>query len=149
MTATRSRAPSKLAPPPGELCINVLRHGDVCVVMVAGELDMATAPQLKKTLETAWRHDGAIRALVVNVRDVTFCDARGLAPLFLTYAAAGRAGVEFCLAGCQPYLLRLLNILDEAGEIPRFPGLRPALAQLAQSSSDESTEPVRINVPLD
>jgi anti-anti-sigma factor len=117
--------------------------------MVAGELDMATAPQLKKTLETAWRHDGAIRALVVNVRDVTFCDARGLAPLFLTYAAAGRAGVEFCLAGCQPYLLRLLNILDEAGEIPRFPGLRPALAQLAQSSSDESTEPVRINVPLD
>jgi anti-sigma B factor antagonist len=138
MTATRSRAPSKLGPPPGELCINVLRDGDICVVMVAGELDLATAPQLKNTLDDAWRHNGAVRALMVNVRDVTFCDARGLAPLFHTYAAATRAGVEFCLAGCQPYLLRLLKILDDAGEIPTFPALRPGLTRVAQPSSRQS-----------
>jgi anti-sigma B factor antagonist len=149
MTATRSRTPIRFAPPPGALCINVLRDGGVCVVVVAGELDLATAPQLKQALEGAWRDNRSVRAMLVNVRDVTFCDARGMAPLFTTYAASRRAGVRFGLVGCPPQLLRLLNILDPSGEIPTFAGLRPALARLAPPSTSEPAEVVRTHASVE
>jgi anti-sigma B factor antagonist len=125
MTAARSRAPTKLASPPDELRINVVRDGGVCVVLVSGELDLATAPQLRQALDTAWRRGKAVRTLIVNVRDVTFCDAQGIGVLFTTYAAAARADVEFGLAGCGPRMLRLLSILDPGGQIPTFPAVAP------------------------
>ena len=132
MTAARSRAPTTMVlPPPDELCIDVVRDGDVCVVLVSGELDLATAPQLREALDTAWRHNKAVRVLIVNVHDVSFCDARGLGVLFTTYSAATRAGVEFALAGCVPRMARLLSILDPEGQIPTFPALQPGPAPQA------------------
>ena len=58
-----------------QLDIEVLSEGDSCVVVVGGEVDMATAAQLDAALETV---DGNV---VVDLAGVTFLDSSGIGVL--------------------------------------------------------------------
>ncbi len=58
-----------------QLDIEVLTEGDSCVVVVGGEVDMATAAQLDAALETV---DGNV---VVDLAGVTFLDSSGIGVL--------------------------------------------------------------------
>ena len=55
--------------------LNSSRAADILIVEVAGEVDMATAPQLAEAVEGA---SGPCRRVVVDLSEVTFLDSSGL-----------------------------------------------------------------------
>jgi anti-sigma B factor antagonist len=55
--------------------IDTQQHGDVALVVVRGELDMATAPQLRETLAAVLRE---CRHVVVDLERVDFVDSFGI-----------------------------------------------------------------------
>ena len=82
------------------------------VLVVHGELDAATAPALAARLAA----DASIR--VIDLRHVTFVDARGLRPLLLT-ASREENGAALTLRAPSRVARRLLALtgLEEASKI--------------------------------
>jgi anti-sigma B factor antagonist len=70
--------------------------GDVMVVSVTGELDMATAPTLHEAVERA-QGQGPI---IVDLRHLTFIDSSGIRALIQIYTAGqdGHSSVSFIRA---------------------------------------------------
>ena len=86
MTAPNSQGtagpePTRCPTPPDDACIVVVRDGSLVVAVVAGELDLVSEPTVRAELRSAWNGSSGVDALAVYVRDVTFCDARGLGSL--------------------------------------------------------------------
>jgi anti-sigma B factor antagonist len=63
------------------------RVGDLLVVSLTGELDMATAPEFEQAVESA--QEGS--AIVVDLRELTFIDSTGIRAL-LRVSSAGQNG---------------------------------------------------------
>jgi anti-anti-sigma factor len=87
--------------------------GDVLVLSLTGELDMATAPELEEAIERA---QGGSQ-IVVDLRELTFIDSTGIRALIQVYTAGqnGHSTVSFIrgrhrvqrvlqLAGVQEFL---------------------------------------------
>jgi anti-anti-sigma factor len=73
--------------------LHVLRHDrrNQALITLSGEIDLDTAPLVRATLERCLR-DG-IRAIDVDLTDVTFCDCSGLnAFLYASLRTAGAGG---------------------------------------------------------
>jgi anti-anti-sigma factor len=90
---------------------------DRLVLAMAGEVDLATAPQLRSLLEEA-DHE-TTREVVLDLSDVTYMDCAGLTPML---AARARLGDRFWLRGVPPPVTRLLQLT----------GLREVFAILPQ-----------------
>jgi anti-sigma B factor antagonist len=90
-----------------ELTISIADDGDRPLVVVRGELDAATAPQLDEALVTAAH--GQTAQLVVDAEGITFCDSTGLRSLLL---APGRR--PLVLRSPSERLRHLLKITDTA-----------------------------------
>lgn len=109
--------------------LHVSRHNirNQALITLSGEIDLDTAPLVRATLERCL-HDG-IRAIDVDLTDVTFCDCSGLnAFLYASLRTAGAGGylrlhypspaVErlFAITGSGSLFLSLPNPL--AGSVP-------------------------------
>lgn len=95
------------------------------VVSVEGELDLGTAPRLKRMLVDA-QHAGAAR-LVVDLQLVTFMDSTALGVLVgvkKSLAPDARLGI----ACAQPNVLRIFEYSGLDGAFAIFPTLDRALA---------------------
>jgi anti-anti-sigma factor len=95
--------------------------GLTAVVSVAGELDMASAPQLEEALGRVVglpRRPGPER-VVVDLSDVSFADVVGLTPVLVARAVLRERGTELSVQGAAPQVARLLILL---GVEPRQPG---------------------------
>ncbi|MGH2716744.1 MAG: STAS domain-containing protein [Thermoleophilaceae bacterium] len=77
--------------PDGLLTVRTEQHNDHRVIVVSGEIDMSTAPLLDQEVLRA-EADGP-RPIVVDLRQVTFMDLRGL-QLLLTASARSRADAK-------------------------------------------------------
>jgi len=74
---------------PGDgFTITRLRSGDVVRVSVTGELDIATAPLLRKQFEREKQED-VDAALLVDLRELEFMDSSGLHLLEWAYSVHG------------------------------------------------------------
>ncbi len=62
-----------------ELDVRTEQDGDVCVMSLAGEVDVYTAPQLKEHIVSAL-DDGCVRILI-DMENVGFIDSSGLGVL--------------------------------------------------------------------
>jgi len=77
-----------------------VRPGRECMVVeVAGDLDMATAPQLREGLQRVL--DAGTRNVVVDLAGVGFMDSSGLGALVVMFNAARERGGRLCLAATQ------------------------------------------------
>jgi anti-sigma B factor antagonist len=80
------------------------------VVMVEGELDIATAPRLISVLNRAVQE--ALRSLVVDLSDVNFMDSTGLALLINAHRRLSRRRKGFAVV-CPPGpLWRVFEVTD-------------------------------------
>jgi anti-anti-sigma factor len=88
----------------------------VTVATVAGELDLATVPQLEQALEGPLRDAGR---LVVDLSECSFIDSSGLRALVGARAASEAAGGSFALVTSGAELIRILAVagLDSVFEI--------------------------------
>lgn len=87
---------------------------DAAVLVLHGELDMASAPRLAEELERTASRD--VDRVVVDVTDLAFCDSSGLAVLMSWHRRCEQDGRQLVLRSPQPSLVRLLEItrVDEA-----------------------------------
>jgi anti-sigma B factor antagonist len=74
-------------------------HG-CAVLTVVGEVDMATAPQLRAACVAAL--EGGANGLVLDMSGVSFLDASGLGALVGVFQRARAAGASVTLAAVQP-----------------------------------------------
>jgi anti-anti-sigma factor len=105
-----------------ELACQVAADG-TAIVRLRGELDIATADQAYAYLrDVVDSHDGPV---LMNLSELTFCDAAGLGVLARVAGHARREGRSLELTAARPALLRIMHItgMDEA-----FPELRTPAA---------------------
>jgi anti-sigma B factor antagonist len=85
------------------------RPGRNCtVVEVAGDLDMATSPQLLQGLQQVL--DGGTRHVVLDLAGVGFMDSSALGTLVIMFKAFRDGGGRLCLAAVQPPVRSILTI---------------------------------------
>jgi len=85
-----------------------VREDERCVVVVAsGELDIATAPILRESLERCTRRP--VARVVVDLRQVGFIDSTGLRLLLTTAAQATERRIELALLPGEA-VTRLLDL---------------------------------------
>jgi anti-sigma B factor antagonist len=109
------------------LLVSVEHAGDVRVVGVAGEVDLATAPALASAL----RDDRAADDLVVDLTRTTFLDCEGLHLLLAACEAQRAAGRGFAVArrpGGEVARLLALVTSTGIGELPLHPTRAAAIA---------------------
>ena len=78
------------------------------MVEVRGDLDMATAPQLRDGLQRLV--DAGDRQVVVDMAEVGFMDSSALGALVVIFKTLGEVGGRLCLAAVQPAVQSVLKI---------------------------------------
>lgn len=92
----------------GHLRIGQDRHGDTLVVTLAGDLDLATAPQVVSALQEASGEIGSTGGrLGLDMRDVGFIDSTGLRVLLRASSGLERPIV---LIAPPPPVVRILDL---------------------------------------
>ncbi|WP_043621576.1 STAS domain-containing protein [Nonomuraea candida] len=112
MTVTNAATPCEAnAAAPGEA-----DAPEATVVHLSGVIDIFTTAQLRGRLLDALGHSD--RLLVLDLSQVTFCGAGGLAVLLGVQGRARAKGITLALTGLPPFMSRLLNV---TGLGRRFP----------------------------
>ncbi|QVQ52293.1 STAS domain-containing protein [Spiractinospora alimapuensis] len=103
------------------------RGPTISVVRPHGEIDCAVTPALREYLFTALRP--GMELLVIDLSEITFCDAAGLAVLVGTRHRADRLGVELRMAGPRAQMRRILRITGLDRVLTIYPTLAQSLAE--------------------
>jgi anti-anti-sigma factor len=90
------------------LQIAVRHEGDLCVLHLDGELDLASAPLFQEELDSQGVR--ACTRLVLDMRDLRFIDSTGLRIIFSAHAHALERGQEFAVTRGSEQVQRLLTI---------------------------------------
>ncbi len=97
--------------------IEVTAGVDQVVVHLAGELDLAVRADVARRLAGVLS-EGAGK-VVIDLREVSFCDSSGLGALLDARRAAADAGVAMVLRDVPPAVDRLLKLTDVDGWLRR------------------------------
>lgn len=103
-------------------------------VVVAGEVDLATAEELRGTLLATISRTRVAETMLVDLADVRFLDARGVAVLIESSVAAHRMGVRFMVRNPRGIVRR---VLEAAGAAPML-GLAPVKKRSAAGQAAKS-----------
>lgn len=99
--------------------------GEILVVRVVGELDLATQPQARAALDDAVARTP--RHLVVDLAGVTFCSVRGFALFAETGFAAADRGIAWAFSGLSGQHRRILATVGRDGPEMRYPSVAAAI----------------------
>lgn len=117
---------------PGDVFgIRVDCRNGVARLALRGELDLATAPKLEEHLMLV-EQDG-VRAVLLDVRDLTFVDCTGLHTFLKAKSRAADNGHRFALVGAKDQLRRILQVTATQGVVDEQEGVR-LLALFTRSS---------------
>ena len=103
--------------------------GDVVVLVLRGELDVAAAPAARERLEEARARRP--RGVVVDVAEVTFADSSALRELLRADAALRSDGARLVIAAAAPVVERLLALTRAHDVLELAPTVEQALKRLA------------------
>ena len=106
--------------------VDVHRLEDSARVVVAGELDIATAPQLQDAIDGILRD--RVDEVVLDLRELEFLDSTGIALVVGIDRVARRDGLAFAVVRGGPQIQRVFTIagLDEHLAFIDSPPLRAA-----------------------
>jgi len=85
--------------------ITVSADGATTAVRIAGEIDVATSPQIDEVLGQC-----DFATVCIDLAGVTFMDSSGIAVLARAHERAGRGGVELTIANATPNVRKLFAI---------------------------------------
>jgi anti-anti-sigma factor len=91
---------------------DVHREGGVVRIVLAGELDLASAAQVEPLL-----HDGGAERRLLDLRELTFMDSSGLRLILSAHAAARREGVALQIVPGPPAVQRVFEICGVGDEL--------------------------------
>lgn len=99
-----------------DLQFGISRHGEWAVLSVAGEIDVATAGQLRDQITSMV--DGGETHLVTELDQVNFMDSTGLGVLVGAHKALQAAGGAMRVVCTQPSILKVFDITGLNAVIP-------------------------------
>ena len=130
-----------LTRPAGDpLSWDIQAHGRLAVVLVDGELDVATAPGLGEEL-TPLAEAG--RDLVLDLAGVRFCDCTGLSLFLRVQKQAAACGGSLHLTAATVQVRRLVTVARLSDVLPVTGRTADVVAALAQAAADGPREPRR------
>ena len=91
------------------------RGGDLAVITPAGELDMATVPELDQALQNAERRYDVV---VLDLARLTFIDSSGIRTIFRTAQRAREGLFAFTIKPGSPTIMRTLEVLGLTAQLP-------------------------------
>ncbi|MET8543283.1 STAS domain-containing protein [Kitasatospora sp. NPDC004799] len=110
-----------------DLRVSTRRMNGWTVIQAEGELDLLTAPRLRRRLTGALR-DGPAPVLA-DLRGVTFCDASGLRALVAAHHAARRFSMRLpFVVAPNSRLLRVLRLTELDGMLELHSDVPAAMA---------------------
>src|SRR5690606_35631825 len=91
----------------------------IVTVELAGEVDYATAPQIRETITIAVE-GGVVTAIRVDVAKVTVLGSTGIGTIVVAYRIAREMGVELAVVNPNRFITRLFTVVgaDELVEEP-------------------------------
>ena len=113
--------------------------GQIQVVRVRGELDLALAGSLAARGYAAIRRQA--RVLLLDLAEVSFCDACGLSALVRIANHADRAGCRYGLIAPQPLVVKVLRITGLDQRLPVFASANEAAIALGSDTQTALEEP--------
>ena len=93
---------------PAHFAVEATSIDGTTTVRLVGELDMATAPELRRTLDAALEARPA--RLSIDLRELTFTDSTGLRELVSASRRADRCGCSFTLRFPRRSVLKALRL---------------------------------------
>jgi anti-sigma B factor antagonist len=119
---------------PADFEVSIVDIGDVHVVSLRGELDIATSADLPERLVQI-----AGSTVVVDLTDLSFMDSSGLSALMVARKRIGVDGNSLVLSRPQP---RVLQVLEAAGLVDWVSEWSPEWSQVpaSRSGSEHSSE---------
>jgi anti-sigma B factor antagonist len=90
-----------------ELLHSVERHGDTAVIYVAGVVDFATAPLLRRDIDDCAAGDAT--RVELHLGHIDLMDSSGLGTLIHAYKLLGARGKDLVFLGSGPVVARLLE----------------------------------------
>jgi anti-sigma B factor antagonist len=108
------------------LTVRTQERGEMVVVSVAGELDMATAPQLQDQITDLL--DRGRKWLVFDLAEVSFCDSTGLSVFVRAKNSCDEAGGSVRLAAPQRGVLRILEVSGLVEVLQTYPTVEEAVS---------------------
>jgi anti-anti-sigma factor len=88
--------------------LDISQSADAALLAVAGEIDMATAPQLLDAILVA--HQAGGTDVTLDLRDVPFMDSRGVAALVSAHRHLVDGQAELRLVNVCPAIAAVLDI---------------------------------------
>jgi len=96
--------------------VRVRRQGQAAVIAVAGELDLATGPELEAQLGGI--SPTSTELVVVDLRELEFMDSTGLSIIVRAHQRFAGEGCRLVLVRGSPQVQRLLDLTGVAERIP-------------------------------
>ena len=96
--------------------VTLTEQSEGVVVRVFGEVDIVTAPVLKRHLDSAIASGRP--TIVIDLAETTFLDARGVGVLVGARTRISRAGGRLILRRPPPLVRRVLEVADQLDRIP-------------------------------
>jgi anti-anti-sigma factor len=91
-----------------EFRVDVRRNARGTVIVVTGELDLASSPELEEQLEDVLASDTGV--VILDLRQLEFMDSTGLSVLVKAHQAAEQADRRLYLVKGPPQVQRLLTL---------------------------------------
>jgi anti-anti-sigma factor len=91
-----------------EFSVDQHNHGSAAVVVVTGELDLRTSPQLEERLTRAF--DAGAELVILDLRQIEFMDSTGLRVLLTAHQRAHETGRRFALVRGADQVERVLTL---------------------------------------
>jgi anti-anti-sigma factor len=106
-------------PRAADVALSIRHHPTHTLVALRGEIDIVTAPTLRERLRGLLR--SGMKLLVLDLAEVSFCDATGLAVMIGTQRRATSLGITLRLVSPRPQITAVLRItgLDRSLHIHR------------------------------
>ena len=87
-------------------------HADAAVIVVSGELDIASAPELEQVLDQIQPEQ--TKLVIVDLRELEFMDSTGLSIIVRAHQRLAEEGCELTLVQGPPQVQRLLDLTGVA-----------------------------------
>jgi anti-sigma B factor antagonist len=117
----------------------VLWLGQVAVVSLPVEIDLANAGQIREDLLTVLNRGPA--TLIVDMTGTTFCDSAGVNAIVRAYKRAAAGGARMRLVVSAPAVQRVLAITGVDRLIGTWPSVAAALTAVDEPAPGEPPHP--------
>lgn len=106
------------------------------VFALEGEIDFHYAPVLRTLLQGKIKQ--GTRSLILDLTRVDYIDSSGMAAIIEYFRDTTKMGGVLCLAGMNPSLVSLFQVVGLSGAIPAFEAVPDAAAALKSGTVQPS-----------